>query len=79
MGKGDFERERREFIESGSKPYHPYAWELDGHPAMRRPPGRRLRHPWRQTRADWIKAVVFPGVVVGVLVLAIWIASIVQG
>jgi hypothetical protein len=78
VGNKDFERERREFIDASSKTYYPYSWELDGHPAMRRPSLRRLRHPWKQTRSDWIKSVVFLLSALGTLFVILWVAWMAQ-
>lgn len=75
MGEEDFEREREEFIRSSTVPYHPYAWELDGHHIMRRSSLRRLRHPWRQTRSDWIKSIAFLLVVAGIVFGLIWLSA----
>lgn len=75
MTRDDFERERQDFIESSSKSYSPYSWELDGHPAMRRPSLRRLRHPWKQTRTDWVKSIVFLAVVLGAFFLVLMFSS----
>lgn len=72
----DHDRDRQEFIEASSTPNHPYAWELDGHPAMQRGSSRRLRNPWRQTTADWVKNAIFLGVVLGMLFLGLGIASL---
>lgn len=79
MSGGDFEKERQDFIESSSTNYYPFSWELDGHPAMRRPALRRLRHPWKQTGADWIKSLIVLGSVFGIFFLLLWIAWVFQG
>lgn len=78
MGRGDFEKERQDFIESSSKHYYPYSWELDGHPAMRRPTLRRLRHPWQQTRSDWIQSISVLAVIFGTFFLILFIAWVFQ-
>lgn len=74
MGGKDFERDRQDFIESSSKTYYPYSWELDGHPAMRRPSLRRLRHTWKWTQTDWIKSIVFLVGIFGLffLLIGLW-------
>lgn len=78
MSPKNFEKDRQDFIESSSKHYYPYSWELDGHPAMRRPSLRRLRQPWKTTRDDWISAVIFLVGIFGIFFLILLLGWVLQ-
>lgn len=80
MTRDRFEKEREEFIEASSREHFPYAGaEIDGHPAMQRTPVRRVRHSFKTDGADWIKAAVFLGVVMGAFFVILLIAGGLDG
>lgn len=70
----DKRKEADEFFRAASQDYHAYAWEMDGHPAMRRVSIRRIRHSWHQSRREWVMALTFLAILV-IVGVVVWLVA----